>query len=331
MLTQPSIDRPAIARRAFLADLGRGAFAIAIVGLAGCSPSTLATFTPGPAATPAGSSPEPGTASPTTDPGAPGSSSPPASAGGGGVAWARVNLGFVSAYLLVRGGEAALVDTGVGGSAGAIGDSLSDIGLGWDAVGHVVLTHHHGDHQGSLGEVIQLAPTAIAYAGAEDVPSITGAPSVTAVGDGDTVFGLQVVTTPGHTAGSICVLDPVAGVLVAGDALRVEGGKPTLPGAQFTADMDEAKRSVVKLGGWPSRRSCRATATRSSPVRRRSSRSSAPRADRRRVSTPPRLLSTPPRLPAGGRWCGSSGGRGARRSRIARPVARARRSPGHRS
>ena len=245
MLVEPPPDRPLIARRTFLADMGRGAFAMAIVGLVGCSPSTLATFTPGPAATPAGASPEPGTASPTTDPGG---TSPPASAAGDGVAWTRVNLGFVSAYLLVRGGEAALVDTGVAGSAAAIEGALTGIGLGWDAVAHVVLTHHHGDHQGSLGEVIQRAPSAAAYAGAEDVASISGAPSVNAVGDGDRVFGLQVIHTPGHTAGSISVLDPAAGVLFAGDALRVDGGKPSLPGAQFTIDMDEARRSIVKLG-----------------------------------------------------------------------------------
>jgi glyoxylase-like metal-dependent hydrolase (beta-lactamase superfamily II) len=251
MLVQPQIDRPAVDRRTFLADMGRGAFAIAIVGLVGCSPSTLATFSPGPGQTPGGTSPGTGpspgsgTSSPT---GAPGGSTPPASGPNGGVAWTRVNLGFVSAYLLVRGGEAALVDTGVGGSADAIEASLVDIELGWDAVGHVVLTHHHNDHQGSLGEVLERAPNAVAYAGAEDVPSITGASSMTAVGDGDDVFGLQVIRTPGHTAGSISVLDPVAGVLVVGDALRVEGGRPALPGAQFTIDMDEARRSVVRLG-----------------------------------------------------------------------------------
>ncbi len=240
MLVQPHIDR-----RTFLADMGRGAFAIAIVGLVGCGPSTLATFSPGPAASPGGSSPDGGTSGPTD---APGGSSPPASPASGGTAWTRVNLGFVSAYLLVRGGEAALVETGVAGSAGAIEASLADVGLGWDAVGHVVLTHHHNDHQGSLGEVIQRSPGATAYAGAEDVPSITGASSVTVVGDGEEVFGLRIVTTPGHTAGSISVLDPVAGVLVAGDALRADGGRPSLPGAQFTADMDEARRSIVKLG-----------------------------------------------------------------------------------
>lgn len=30
---------------------------------------------------------------------------------------------------------------------------------------------------------------------------------------------------------------------------RTSGGRPTLPGAQFTDDMDVAKQSVVKLGG----------------------------------------------------------------------------------
>jgi glyoxylase-like metal-dependent hydrolase (beta-lactamase superfamily II) len=57
------------------------------------------------------------------------------------------------------------------------------------------------------------------------------------------------VTTPGHTAGSISVLDPVGGILVAGDALGTSAGKPTLPNAQFTDDMIQAKASIVKLGG----------------------------------------------------------------------------------
>src|SRR5688572_915586 len=100
--------QPQIARRTFLADLGRGAFAVAIVGIAGCNPSTLATLGPSSEPTEPGATPDAGSPTPT---GA-GGSTPPGSAPAGDVAWTRVNLGFVSAYLVVRAGEAALVDTG---------------------------------------------------------------------------------------------------------------------------------------------------------------------------------------------------------------------------
>ena len=112
----------------------------------------------------------------------------------------------------------------------------------------MILTHHHGDHAGSAADVMERSAAA-GYAGAEDIPAITVPRPLTAVGDGDEVFGLRIVTTPGHTAGSICVLDPVGGILVAGDALGTDGGRPSLPGAQFTADMSQAKQSIVKLGG----------------------------------------------------------------------------------
>lgn len=236
-------------RRTFLADLGRGAFALAVVAVAACGPDAGATRSASASAT--ASSPGPGTGGPPG--GSPGASEAPTGGSDGPPAdltWARVNLGFVSAYVLVRDGEAAIVDTGVAGSADAIEEALSGVGLGWDTVGHLVLTHHHGDHVGSAADVLSRAPDAAAYAGAEDIGAITGLPRpLAAVGDGDEVFGLQVVTTPGHTAGSISVLDRAAGVLVAGDALRTEGGRPALPGAQFTVDMDQARTSVAKLGG----------------------------------------------------------------------------------
>ena len=153
----------------------------------------------------------------------------------------------MSAYVLVRGGEAVVVDTGVGGSAGAIEDSLGEVGLDWSAVGHLILTHRHNDHIGSAAEVMEAAPDATGYAGAEDIAAISVPRPLTPVGDGDRVFDLQIVTTPGHTPGSISVYDAVSGLLVAGDALGTEGGKPALPGARFTEDMDEAKRSIAKL------------------------------------------------------------------------------------
>jgi glyoxylase-like metal-dependent hydrolase (beta-lactamase superfamily II) len=238
-------------RRAFITDLGRGTLAIAVVSVAGCGPTATASL--GPTGTPraSGATASPaGSAAGGSPPGGASDGPTPSEGSGGGatLTWERVNLGFVSAYILVRGGEAAIVDTGVAGSADSIGASLSGVGLGWDAVGHVILTHHHGDHAGSAVEVMTNAAAAIGYAGAEDIASIRAARTLEVAADGDEIFGLQVVTTPGHTAGSICVLDRTAGVLVAGDAVRVEGGAPALPGAQFTDDMDLAKASIVKLG-----------------------------------------------------------------------------------
>ena len=46
--------------------------------------------------------------------------------------WKRVDLSFVSAYLLVRGGEVAVVDLGTAGSAESVGAALTAAGAGWD-------------------------------------------------------------------------------------------------------------------------------------------------------------------------------------------------------
>jgi glyoxylase-like metal-dependent hydrolase (beta-lactamase superfamily II) len=222
-------------RRTFIADLGKGVTALALLG-------TVARPAVGRAQSPSPRAPDGSPMAPTS----PGAS--PAGSPGAGLAWERVNLGFVSAYILVRDGEAAVVDTGVEGSADAIEASLAGIGLDWSAVGHLVLTHHHGDHVGSAAPIMELAPDAVGYAGAEDVPSIAVPRPLVAVGDGDEIFGMQVITVPGHMAGSIAVLDPDASVLVAGDALLTVGGPVALPGAEFTADMEEAMQSVIKLG-----------------------------------------------------------------------------------
>jgi len=231
-----------IDRRTFVTDLGRGAFAVAILGVAACSPAAPSAGATTPAPSGGASSPGAG-ASPSAF------ASATASTAAGALTWSRVNLGFVSAYLLVRGGEAALVDTGVENSADAIEAALGALSLGWPAVGHVILTHNHPDHAGSAAVVLDRAPDAMGYAGAEDIAGISVPRALTPVQDGDRVFDLQVVTTPGHTAGSISVLDPAGSVLVAGDALRVTAGRPAFPDGQFTADMDGAKASVAKLAG----------------------------------------------------------------------------------
>jgi glyoxylase-like metal-dependent hydrolase (beta-lactamase superfamily II) len=164
----------------------------------------------------------------------------------GELAWSRVNLGFVSAYVLVRGREAAVVDTGVGGSADAIGDVLDDAGPGWAGVRHVLLTHKHPDHAGSISDVLDRAPRATAYIGAEDLTEVDAPRPLSAVGDGDEVFGLQILATPGHTLGHVAAFDADTAVLVAGDALTTMDGL-TGSNPQFTEDEAAAAASVRKL------------------------------------------------------------------------------------
>jgi glyoxylase-like metal-dependent hydrolase (beta-lactamase superfamily II) len=159
----------------------------------------------------------------------------------------RVNLSFVNAYVLIRGKEAAVVDTGTPNNASKIADVVRTAGLGWDGVHHVILTHYHPDHIGSVGEVLGAAPKATAYAGVADIPQIKSPRPIKAVGDNDEVFGLRVIATPGHTPGHVCVFDPAGSLLILGDAMNNTGNKLDGSNPRYTADMAQAHQSVKKL------------------------------------------------------------------------------------
>jgi glyoxylase-like metal-dependent hydrolase (beta-lactamase superfamily II) len=171
----------------------------------------------------------------------------PVPAASGAVAgdWRRVAMAEVSAYILVRGKETAIVDLGLPGSIGAIEAALKEAGAGWGSVKHVILTHLHQDHVGGLPDVGPKVNAAI-YAGAGDAASIISEKPLKPVREGDEIFGLQVIDTPGHTLGHISMFEPATGILVAGDALRTSGG---LAGSapEFTADQVKADASVRKL------------------------------------------------------------------------------------
>lgn len=248
-LSRMTFATPPLTRRTFLVHAGRGTVGLAVLGVAGCGPTALGSGAPAPRAS-SQPSREPSSqpsGGPSAEASPGGSSGAPPSSATGGVTWQRANLGFVSAYVLVRAGEAAIVDTGVAGSAGTIHEALVAAGVDWGDVGHVILTHKHADHAGSVGSVLQEAPDATAYAGAADIPAIDSPKPITAVADGEMVFGLRIVATPGHTAGHIAVLDGAGGILVAGDALNTSTGTLTGSNPSFTADAEAAKASVVKM------------------------------------------------------------------------------------
>ena len=226
-----------ISRRVLLRS-GAGGMAIGAVAIAaGCSSETGTSTESTPAA-------EPDTAGEDTEAvseAAPSTESPSA-------VWERANLGFVSAYVFARGGQAVVVDTGTQGSEADIEAVLQSLGLGWGEVGDVILTHSHGDHIGSAAAIAQAAPDALFHAGEADVSAIDIGRSVSALVDGDRVFDLTILHTPGHTPGHVSVHDTANGVLVAGDALTGDGGRVALPNEEFTPDYEEALRSVEYLG-----------------------------------------------------------------------------------
>lgn len=228
-----------LGRRLFLNRIGRTTLGVAVMGTLAACATTGEDGTSGNAASGAADTDTTSTSRSTR------------STGDGAVDWHRVDLGFVSAYILVRAGEAAVVDTGVEGSADDIEGGLAAAGLDWGAVGHVILTHKHADHVGSAAAVLERAPDATPYAGHADLAAIDTPRPLTAVADDDRVFGLQIITTPGHTPGHIAVLDRAGGVLVAGDALvGAGGGTVGEPDPRYTEDMDVAHMSIRKLTGY---------------------------------------------------------------------------------
>lgn len=244
----PRVFRPTPlprSRRAFLGDVGKGTVALAVFTpvIAACSSGSdgSAVATADPTAAPVAT--ETPAAEADADAGA---STEEATPSGDELRWARANLGFVSAYVLARGNSAAIVDTGVDGSAAAIGQSLGSLGLNYSDVDHVILTHNHADHAGSIGAVVAEAVNATVYAGEADLGAIDQNP-ITGLRGGEDVFGFEMIATPGHTAGHMCVIDHAAGLLVAGDAIFSEAGGVIEGPERFFADVEESRESIKKL------------------------------------------------------------------------------------
>ena len=126
-----------LSRRQVLVDLGRGAIAVAVLGSAAACTGEDSPPPAGAGSPTSGTSPVPSMTEPVPeDP----------------VTWKRAGFADVSAYVLLRGSQAVVVDTGESEDAvGEIEKALTTAGGSWDAVRHVILTHQHPDHIGLAG------------------------------------------------------------------------------------------------------------------------------------------------------------------------------------
>jgi glyoxylase-like metal-dependent hydrolase (beta-lactamase superfamily II) len=70
------------------------------------------------------------------------------------------------------------------------------------------------------------------------------------IGDGEVLpycGGIQIIHTPGHTPGHICLYHPASRTLIAGDALFVQNGELARAPAFINADAAMARASLIKL------------------------------------------------------------------------------------
>jgi glyoxylase-like metal-dependent hydrolase (beta-lactamase superfamily II) len=167
---------PQLSRRRFITTFTKGTASIAVLGVAACSSEsvdgtalTTSTMSSGTSTTASAPPPSTTTEAPTTTEA--GTTTAPGD--DNAFAWERVDLGNVSAYILERSGEAVLIDTGNGGSAGDIEAALGRLGLAWGNLGHVILTHRHGAHVGSADPVMAAAPEASGHIREGDAPAVS--------------------------------------------------------------------------------------------------------------------------------------------------------------
>ncbi len=120
-----------------------------------------------------------------------------------------------------------------------------------DGIDTIVLTHCHFDHTGHAKEIARMCGAKIAIhrddAGGliDDGKSLSmqfgsRSPGIVpdiVLSDGDTIGGLTVLHTPGHTPGSICLWSEADRVLISGDTVFTDGafGRYDFPGGSRQA------------------------------------------------------------------------------------------------
>jgi glyoxylase-like metal-dependent hydrolase (beta-lactamase superfamily II) len=129
-----------------------------------------------------------------------------------------------------------------------------------DEIDTIVLSHCHFDHTAHVKEIAHMCKAKIAIhrddAGGliDDGKSLSmqfGARSPGIVPDivlseGDTIGGLTVIHTPGHTPGSICLFSEPDKVLISGDTVFTDGafGRFDFPGGSRQALAKSLERLV---------------------------------------------------------------------------------------
>jgi len=167
-----------------------------------------------------------------------------------------------------------LIDAGLAGSRPLLLRYLRQIDRSIDELDRIVCTHGHPDHVGGVRELLDedrievfvhpadLEGVSLTLREALAAPQggtrlghllqyVTPHPGAAApLRDGDVLpvlGGLEVIHTPGHTPGSVCLYARGPRILFTGDVLQVRFGKLAFASPIFSHDHAQARASVQRL------------------------------------------------------------------------------------
>ena len=146
-----------------------------------------------------------------------------------------------------------LVDTGFSDAdADIIMDAIKDMDHKHEELKLCILTHRHGDHTGGLKKLKKTLKFEV-MAHELDMPAIqkqTGYDVEQVVKGGERLpdcGGIDVLHTPGHTAGHISLHLPRIKTMIAGDAIVSAGEHLVVSPAYLSSDPEAADESVKRL------------------------------------------------------------------------------------
>jgi glyoxylase-like metal-dependent hydrolase (beta-lactamase superfamily II) len=162
-----------------------------------------------------------------------------------------------------------LIDAGLPGSGRRLAAYLATVGRSLEDLDRIVCTHGHPDHIGGVRELagdgvdVYLHPAdeaalQVSLREALTRPSrgrlfgyAARTPNRTIpMADGEVLpvlGGLEVIHTPGHTPGSVCLYARRDRLLFVGDALEVRRGRVSFASPLFSDDLPVARQSVKRM------------------------------------------------------------------------------------